>query len=179
MSGNWNWSLVACADTRSDSVCWKWECGWRFTTGVYSCLFLHGLLFTAGVWSCLLPACAFAYCRCVLWFIPVCAFVYCRCVVFNNRGNGGAELLVSSLVQNPVPARAWRLFLHFEDFEERFSDLLPAVAFLFFFILIDSFLNLVEISWHILIPLFMPGSVHSCSVSWDDNCFPTRCCLCF
>ena len=83
----------------------------------------HVILFTAGVCYSLLQVHALVYCRCVsftriysyLLFTAgqMCAFVYsgvyfflnfffyCRCVVFNNRGNGGAELLVSSSVFNP------------------------------------------------------------------------------
>ena len=80
------------------------------------------ILFTSGVCYRLPQVHALAYCRCVsftqtysyLLFTAgqVCAVVYsgvyfknthfcCRCVVFNNRGNGGAELLVSSSAFNP------------------------------------------------------------------------------
>ena len=45
-----------------------------------------------------------------------------------------------------------------EDFGRMFDHLLPTCIFFFE----------VEISSRTLIPLFMPGSVHSGSVSWDD-----------
>ena len=64
----------------------------------------------------------------------------------------------------------WWLFPHFcEDFWRMFNHPFPACIFFFFFFK-------VEISSHTLIPLFMPGSVHSSSASWDDcgRMFPDK-----
>ena len=47
----------------------------------------------------------------------------------------------------------------------RFGDSFPTCAFSSFFVVVFFYM---EISSSTLIPLFMPGSVHSSSASWDD-----------
>ena len=54
-------------------------------------------------------------------------------------------------------------FLTCEDFGRMFDHSFPTCALNFCFLLIE-----VEISLYTLIPLYMPGSVHSGSASWDD-----------
>ena len=60
-------------------------------------------------------------------------------------------------------------FLACENFGRMFDNSFPACAFFFFFFK-------VEIRSHALIPLLMPGSVHSGSASWEDCCrmFPYK-----
>ena len=53
----------------------------------------------------------------------------------------------------------WWLFPHLQEFLENVRSFIPCLHFFFF---------KVEISSHALFPLFMWGSVHSGSVSWDD-----------
>ena len=53
------------------------------------------------------------------------------------------------------------LFPHFKDFGGRFGNSFSACTFIFFF------LDWVEINSHKLIPIFMPGLVHSGSVCLD------------
>ena len=81
---------------------------------------------------------------------------------------GHAGLLLSTRVVTPSRCRGY--FLACEDFGRKCDHLFPACAFFF-----SSFFE-VEISSRTLIPLFMPGSVHSDSASWDDctRMFPDK-----
>ena len=56
----------------------------------------------------------------------------------------------------------WWLFHSVREFWENVRQFIPRLRFLKFFLI------KVEISSRTLIPLFMPGSVHSGSASWDD-----------
>ena len=56
----------------------------------------------------------------------------------------------------------WWLFPHLRGFWDNVWLFIPHLRFLLLFVFE------VEISSHTLIPLFMPGSVHSGSASWDD-----------
>ena len=68
----------------------------------------------------------------------------------------------------PLVALCGGFFLACEDLGRMFDHSFPPQHFFFFLE--------VEISSRTLIPLFMPGSVHSGSASWDDcgRMFPDR-----
>ena len=67
--------------------------------------------------------------------------------------------------------RWWWLFARVWGFWENIWPFIPCLHFFSFFFFFE-----VEISSCTLIPLFMPGSVHSGSVSWDDcgRMFPDK-----
>ena len=68
----------------------------------------------------------------------------------------------------------WWLFPHLWGFSESVWPVIPCLGFFSLFFFFE-----VEISSRTLIPLFMPGSVHSGSVSWDDCgwMFPDKLCV--
>ena len=86
----------------------------------------------------------------------------CRNFVCPNNGIA-AFLMCAQMIMHAnadVVFVGVSFFLTWKDFGRMFDNSFPACAFFFFFE--------VEINLRMLIPLSMPGSVHSGSVSWDD-----------
>ena len=77
--------------------------------------------------------------------------------IFPKKNYDGSYILPLSLRLKWTITSVGGFFLTFKDFGRMFNHLFPACAFFFFF--------KAEISSRSLIPLFMPGSVHSGSAS--------------